>query len=142
LSTVCRYVERNAVRVGLAEASEDWPWSSAGQNRLDAELRLTLEKHPALRRADWREWVNRPQTAAEEAAMLRCIRESRPFGEKNGLKTTGKKQAGASRCNAAGPGRKNAGTAANKFRAVRAPCKGVVFQRVRVPPGEVDCSTR
>jgi len=35
--------------------------------------------------------VNRPQTAAEEEALLRCIRESRPFGDENWLKTTGKK---------------------------------------------------
>jgi len=55
LTTVCRYVERNAVRAGLATASEHWPWSSAGQDSLNAELRLTLEKHPALARADWRE---------------------------------------------------------------------------------------
>jgi hypothetical protein len=31
-------------------------------------------------RPDWVEWVDRPQMAAEEAALARCVRESRPFG--------------------------------------------------------------
>src|SRR5208282_2122162 len=26
--TVCRYVERNALRAGLAERAEDWPWGT------------------------------------------------------------------------------------------------------------------
>jgi len=32
-------------------------------------------------------WVDRPQTAAEEAAMLRCIRQGRPLGDERWLKT-------------------------------------------------------
>jgi putative transposase len=87
LSTVCRYVERNPVRAGAAKRSRDWAWGSAGQADLAAELRLPLEKHPHLARPDWRAWVDRPQTAAEEAALLRCIREGRPFGEDKWLKT-------------------------------------------------------
>src|SRR6185437_14936319 len=61
LSTVCRYVERNALRAGLVKSSGDWPWSSGGQAQLPAELQVVLEKHPAMSRADWRAWVDRPQ---------------------------------------------------------------------------------
>lgn len=35
---------------------------------------------PTGRRLDWLNWVDRPQTAAEEAAVLRCLNESRPYG--------------------------------------------------------------
>src|SRR3972149_1530693 len=28
--TVCRYVDQNAVRAGLVERAEEWPWSSLG----------------------------------------------------------------------------------------------------------------
>lgn len=81
LTTVCRYVERNPLRAGLVKSSRDWPWSSGGQPQLDAELQVVLAEHSALAREDWGAWVDRPQTAAEEAAVLRCINESRPFGD-------------------------------------------------------------
>lgn len=89
LSTVCRYVERNPVRAGVAKSSGDWPWGSAGQENLPAELRVQLQKHRHLARPDWRAWVDRPQTAAEEAALARCIREGRPFGDDKWLKRMG-----------------------------------------------------
>jgi putative transposase len=40
LATACRCVERNPVRANAVERSRDWPWSSAGQAPLPAELRL------------------------------------------------------------------------------------------------------
>ncbi|HEV2687558.1 MAG TPA: transposase, partial [Bryobacteraceae bacterium] len=80
LSTVCRYVERNRVRAGLCKSCADWPWSSAGQQKLAAELRVPLAESPVPRRKDWAQWVDQPQTEAEEAALSRSIRESRPFG--------------------------------------------------------------
>jgi hypothetical protein len=79
-------VERNPVRAGKVAGSRQWAWGSAGQDALAGELRLTLTRHPHLARPDWRAWVDRPQTAAEEAALLRCIRESRPFAEDRWLK--------------------------------------------------------
>jgi putative transposase len=80
LTTVCRYVERNPLRAGLVKSSVDWPWSSAGQKHVAESLRVPLTAPPVARRPDWVEWVDRPQTAAEEAALARCVRESRPFG--------------------------------------------------------------
>ena len=80
LATVCRYVERNPVRAGTVKSCQDWPWSSAGQHALDPKLQIALAASPIPRRRDWVDWTNQPQTAAEEAAVLRCIRENRPFG--------------------------------------------------------------
>ena len=54
--TVCRYVERNALRAGLAA----WP----------------LPQGPG-----WIEHVNEPQTDAELAALRRCLQRGCPFGE-------------------------------------------------------------
>jgi putative transposase len=85
LTTVCRYVERNPVRAKRVKSCRDWPWSSAGQGQLPQQLRAPLTEFPGGRRADWVEWVDRPQTAAEEAAVSRCVRESRPFGSERWL---------------------------------------------------------
>ena len=88
LSTVDRYIARNAVRAKLAGRAELWPWSAVGQGQLEAELRVPLAPGPVKRRQDWLKWVNQPQTAAEEAAMRRCIRQSRPFGDDRWLSRT------------------------------------------------------
>jgi len=79
-STVCRYVERNPVRARLVQSCRDWSWSSAGQERLAPELRVPLAGFPGGRRRDWVEWTDHPQTAAEEAAVVRCMEENLPFG--------------------------------------------------------------
>ena len=96
--TVCRYVERNAVRAGLAERVENWAWGSVWQRcHQTVEGRPTLSAWPVPYPADWLNWVNTPQTAAEEAAVRRCSRRGRPFGSsawteqtvvKLGLQTT------------------------------------------------------
>ena len=36
--TVCRYVERNALRAALTERAEDWPWSSLWQRTQTAAV--------------------------------------------------------------------------------------------------------
>ena len=80
LATVCRYAERNPVRAGLVKSCADWPWSSAGQSALAASLRIPMTNLPIPRRKDWLDWIDQPQTAAEEAALLRCLKEGRPYG--------------------------------------------------------------
>ena len=80
LSTLCRYVDRNPVRAGLVKSCLDWPWSSAGQSGIVAAKRIPLTDPPIHRRKDWVAWVDQPQTAAEEDALLRCIKEGRPYG--------------------------------------------------------------
>jgi putative transposase len=79
-TTVVRYVERNPVRVGIVKNAERWRWSSLGQKASAETPPIALAKWPVPRRKDWVSWVNQPQTAAEEAALERCLKHSRPFG--------------------------------------------------------------
>jgi putative transposase len=88
LATVCRYVERNPVRAGMTRSCRDWTWSSAGQDDLPPELRVALTEFTGPRGKNWIDWVDRPQTAAEEQAVQDCIKKNRPFGSEKWLETT------------------------------------------------------
>ena len=80
--TVCRYVERNALRANLVKRAEDWRWSSLyrWQSGTTAEKEL-LSAWPLRRNAGWLEHVNSPQTEAELAAIRRSVKRGSPFGE-------------------------------------------------------------
>ncbi len=81
LLVVCRYVERNAVRAGLVARAADWPWGSLYQRgHGPAAGRPALAESPVPWPPAWAAWVDTPQTAAEEAALRRCVRRGRPFG--------------------------------------------------------------
>lgn len=75
LLTVCRYVERNPVRAGLAERVEQWRWSSAKANGA-----VPLHEWPMERPAAWSEWVNESETAEQLRAMRRSVTKGQPFG--------------------------------------------------------------
>jgi putative transposase len=75
LWTVLRYVERNALRAGLVRRSADWLWSSA------SSCAVPLADWPIDRPRQWRSWVDKPQTPAEETALYQCIQRNRPFGD-------------------------------------------------------------
>ncbi len=78
LSTLARYVDRNPLRANLVERAEQWRWSSLGQAFFAPTIkipRIGLTPLPLTgAREDWIEWVNLPQTAAEEQAVLRPSR--------------------------------------------------------------------
>jgi putative transposase len=83
LYTLCRYVERNALRAGLMERAEQWEWGSlwdATPSAGDPATRPTLSPWPIPRPADWIDRVNAPMSPAEEEALYRCIRRGQPFG--------------------------------------------------------------
>jgi putative transposase len=88
--TVMRYVQRNPVRANLCRRAELWPWGSASLDRAKARPAwLTGPAHwPVPRPRDWTTWVNRPQTAAEEAALRQCIQRGRPLGTPDWTKRT------------------------------------------------------
>jgi len=89
LANLMRYVERNALRAKLARRAELWRYSSLGQDRqLTADERVPLAAWPIPRRRDWLEWVNQPQTAAESAAIQRCITQGRPYGSERWIRQT------------------------------------------------------
>src|SRR4051794_12374854 len=69
--TVCRYVERNPLRAKLVEKAEEWKWSSLWQREQPEPAAWLLPggRWPVSMPASWKSWVNRPQTAAEEAAV-------------------------------------------------------------------------
>jgi putative transposase len=80
--TVCRYVERNALRAGLVRRAENWRWGSLWRwERGGAEARSLLGEWPLPRPAGWVDWVNEAQSPAELEALRRCAVRGRPFGK-------------------------------------------------------------
>jgi putative transposase len=82
--TLCRYVERNALRANLVRRAQDWRWCSlwrrgASRGELPDDG-LVLSGWPVERPADWPAWVNRPETAAELEAVRGSARRGRPYG--------------------------------------------------------------
>ena len=80
LLTLIRYVERNAARKNLVERAEDWRWGSLHWRSLDQPL-LPLTPSPLPLPANWVEYVNLPQTAAELEAIRTSVNRERPFGD-------------------------------------------------------------
>jgi putative transposase len=87
--TVCRYVERNAVRAGFVDRVEDWQWGSVWAREHPAHTSsLPLAEWPVPYPTDWAEWVNRPLTEAELAAVRDCSQRGRPYGAKRWQRAT------------------------------------------------------
>ena len=93
LLTVCRYVERNALRAGLIASggrAEDWRWSSLHRWRNprprksaeDDDSGIVLSKWPIPggRPKQWLRTVNRPLTQKELEAVRTCANRCAPFG--------------------------------------------------------------
>ncbi len=80
--TVCRYVERNALRAGLVQRAEDWRWSSLWRwlQAVEPEPAL-LSPWPIPRLPHWVAKVNQPLTDSELAAVRRCVQRGTPFGD-------------------------------------------------------------
>jgi putative transposase len=80
--TVCRYVERNALRANLVRRAESWPWGSLHRwTQGHAKEKSLLAAWPLRRLANWVELVNTPQTEAELSALRRSVHRGCPFGE-------------------------------------------------------------
>jgi len=91
--TVCRYVERNALRAKLVRRAEDWPWSSLGvtDHAAAASESPPLATWPVPHPRAWRALVNEPQTEAELDALRTSIQRGRPFGSPAWQKRTAKR---------------------------------------------------
>jgi len=85
--TVCRYVERNALRANLVEHAEDWRWSSLW-HRLHPGRFMHLADWPVGQPDDWVSRVNQPHTAAELAGLHASVRRGLPFGGDDWRRTT------------------------------------------------------
>lgn len=77
LLTVCRYVERNALRANLVARAEQWPWSSLAEST----IRVPLDGWPMERPANWIRHVNSVQTEKELEALRRAVVRGCPFGD-------------------------------------------------------------
>ncbi len=86
--TVCRYVERNALRANLVAQAQDWRWSSLWRwcqgPPKDQEI---LAPWPVRRPEDWLRQVNDPQSEQELAALQMSIARGRPLGDEHWSKT-------------------------------------------------------
>jgi putative transposase len=89
LYQVARYVERNALRAGLAERAEAWRWSSLWRRIAGtADQRALLSAWPVPYPHDWRAFVNAPQTEAEVDAIRRCVVRGQPYGGEQWVQRT------------------------------------------------------
>lgn len=81
---VCRYVERNPIRAGLAEKIADWRWSSAWirKNGLPEQKKL-LTEWPVQMPDNFEDWANTLSDDEEEKLekIRFAIKKNRPFGE-------------------------------------------------------------
>jgi putative transposase len=99
LLTVCRYVERNALRAGLVERAQDWRWSSLWRRQQKAtDLGALLSAWPVAMPRNWAGLVNRPQTEAELAAVRTSVQRGRPYGDAAWTERTARKMGLESTC--------------------------------------------
>ena len=87
--TVCRYVERNPLRAGLVDHSEDWQYGSLFRwNQLCEPTPQVLSAWPVPRLPNWIARVNDPLSEEELAAMRRCSLRGSPFGSAEWIEET------------------------------------------------------
>lgn len=80
--TVCRYVERNALKANLVRSADQWRWSSLYRwLHGTAQDKQILYSWPLPRKRQWLDHVNAPLTESEYAALQNCVRRGSPFGE-------------------------------------------------------------
>lgn len=81
LLTVCRYVERNALRANLVRRAENWRWGSLWRYRYgDNDERALLGEWPVARPRNWAGYVNRPHSQSELEALRRSVNRGAPYG--------------------------------------------------------------
>jgi putative transposase len=89
--TVCRYVERNALRAGLVTRAEDWRWGSMCRRTSGTpEQAKLLAEWPVERPPTWADDVNLPQSDAEMEALRKCVKRGQPFGDNAWVTRTAK----------------------------------------------------
>jgi putative transposase len=87
--TLCRYVERNAVRAGIVRGAEDWTWGSVWARSHPSDVRaIPLSPWPLPRPDQWLAYVNQPLTAGELQDVRTCVERGRPFGSDQWVQDT------------------------------------------------------
>jgi putative transposase len=79
--TVCRYVERNALRAGLVRRAENWRWCSLWRREKGpAQAAAVLSSWPVDPPGNWVQRVNTAETAQELERIRRSLDRNRPYG--------------------------------------------------------------
>ena len=86
--TVCRYVERNALRAKLVKHAENWQWSSLWRRKQGPKHSQWLTDWPVERPRQYTKWINEPQTDEELEAVRQCVQRGRPFGKESWVQRT------------------------------------------------------
>jgi putative transposase len=82
LVTICRHVERNALRAGLVPRAQEWPWGSLHRPDRGSEvIRPELSAWPIPKPRGWTQRVNASLKPAEEEAVGRSILRGQPLGD-------------------------------------------------------------
>ena len=90
--TVCRYVERNALKANVVGQAEDWRWGSLWARRRGSdELRAILSDWPVERPRNWTALVNEPMTEEEAESVQTSIARNRPYGDERWQKVQAKR---------------------------------------------------
>ena len=85
--TLCRYVEANALRAGLAERAEQWRWSGLWQ-RAEEAADVPLSAWPVERPRDWLARVNRALKEEQLDGIRTCVQRGRPLGPRQWVERT------------------------------------------------------
>jgi putative transposase len=87
--TVCRYVERNALRAGLVTRAEAWQWSSLWRRQQhDPQLQKILSRWPVGEPPRWLEMVNGPEPPIDLQQLRASVQRGRPYGGEAWMATT------------------------------------------------------
>ncbi|MEM9366413.1 MAG: hypothetical protein AAGD07_10490 [Planctomycetota bacterium] len=90
--TLCRYVERNALRAGLASRAEDWRFGSLYRwNRSSEPTPRLLSPWPIRRPAGWIDRVNTPLGDKELDQIRWSIRRGSPLGDASWVDSTARR---------------------------------------------------
>ncbi len=84
---LCRYVEANPLRAGLAERAEQWQWSGLWR-RAHRQGELRLSPWPLQRSRNWVAWVNRGLNEEQIAGIRTCVQRDRPLGPEAWVRQT------------------------------------------------------
>src|SRR5262249_49494163 len=87
--TLCRYVERNALRANLVERAEAWRWGSLAQRQgFVTPGGPVLEEGPVEMPRNWVKRVNGVETEGELRSLRRSVERGQPFGNDEWIRRT------------------------------------------------------
>ena len=88
--TVCRYVEANAVRAGLAQRAEEWAWGGLYARR-HGDKPFVLSDWPVDRPREWTALVNEVIGKETLDGLRTSVNRGRPWGERAWVQRTARR---------------------------------------------------